>query len=108
MTADTLAVAVLLGCAAAVGWLCAVGVLVMRGPYARLHYLGPAATLAPALVVAAVLVRHSSTQACIKGVLIFAAVLVINPVLAHVTARAARTRQAGRRDLRDSEEGEPS
>ena len=39
-------------------------------PYDRLHYLGPAATLGPVLIVAAVLVRHSSAQACIKAVLI--------------------------------------
>jgi multicomponent Na+:H+ antiporter subunit G len=105
MNAAEVTAAVLLGCAVAVEWLCCLGVLVMRNPFARLHYLGPAATLGPVLVAAAVLVRHSSAQACIKACLLLAAMLLINPVLAHATARAARVHEVGHIDAREGEQG---
>ena len=75
----------------------------MRNAFDRLHYLGPAATLGPVLLGAAVLVRHSSAQACIKAVLIVGLLLLINPVLTHVTARAARIRQVGHLGPRETE-----
>lgn len=103
MTATSIAVAVLLAGGVAVLLLCCVGVLVMRDPFDRLHYLGPAGTLGPALIVAAVLVQHSSAAACIKIVLIGLAVLLINPVLTHATARAARIRRTGGLNVAEEE-----
>lgn len=94
-------VALLLAAAVTVELLCCLGLLVMRNAFDRLHYLGPAATLGPVLIGIAVLVRHSSAQACIKGVLLVVLVLLVNPVLTHATARAARIRQTGHLDLKD-------
>ncbi len=108
MTAGSVSVAVLLACGVAVLLLCCVGVLVMRTPFARLHYLGPAGSLGPLLIAAAVLVRHSSAQACIKMILIVLALLLINPVLTHATARAARIRQTGGLTIRGSASQEES
>lgn len=105
MSVSDVAVAILLACAVAVGWLCAVGVLVMRNPFARLHYVGPAATLAPALVAAAVWLHHRSAQGCVKVGVLLVALALINPVLTHVTARAARVRQGAHADMRDSTAG---
>ena len=103
VSAAEVIVAVLLAAAVTVELLCCLGLLVMRTAFDRLHYLGPAATLGPVLLGTAVLVRHSSAQACIKIVLIVGLLLLINPVLTHATARATRIRQVGHLDLRDGE-----
>jgi multicomponent Na+:H+ antiporter subunit G len=95
--------AVLLAAGVTVELLCCLGLLVMRNAFDRLHYLGPAATLGPVFIGAAVLVRHSSAQACLKVVLIVALLMIINPVLTHATAWAARIREAGRLDSTDDE-----
>jgi multicomponent Na+:H+ antiporter subunit G len=93
----------LLAAGAFVELLSCLGVLAMRNAFDRLHYLSPAATLGPMLLGAAVMVRHSSAQACIKTALLVGLLLLINPVLTQVTARAARIRQVGNLDIRDGE-----
>ncbi len=87
------AVTVLLIFALAVFWLCGLGVLLARNPYARLHFIGPATLLGSLAVTAAVLVRNSSGQAEIKAVLIFLVLLVTGPIVSHVTGRAIHTRR---------------
>ena len=103
MSMTAVLVIILLAAGAAVELLCCVGLLLMRNAFDRLHYLGPAATLGPVLIGAAVLVRHSSVQSCIKVILLVIMLLLINPVLTHATARAARIRQTGRLDIRKGE-----
>ncbi len=103
MSPLSIVVAVLLAAGVAVQLLSCVGLLMMRDVYQRLHYLAPAGTLGPVLIAAAVLVHHSSAQACIKGMLIVAVLLVVNPVVTHLTARAARIRETGELDARDIE-----
>jgi multicomponent Na+:H+ antiporter subunit G len=71
------------------------GVLVMRGALARLHYV-QVATLGAVLVVAAVLVRDGASLIGVKAVLVGAFLVATGPVLSHATARAIHTR-AGRR-----------
>ncbi|HEX4129194.1 MAG TPA: monovalent cation/H(+) antiporter subunit G [Pirellulales bacterium] len=103
MTATSIAVDLLLATAVVVLLFSCAGLLAMRDVYTRLHYLAPASTLGPALLAAAVLVNHSSAQACIKVALIVAALAIVNPLVTHVTARAARIRETGRLDARDLE-----
>ncbi|HET7624098.1 MAG TPA: hypothetical protein VFM25_02445, partial [Verrucomicrobiae bacterium] len=55
--------AILLAGAIVVMGGCCVGILLMRGPMARLHYIGPAAMLAPVLVAVAVLAEKGFSQA---------------------------------------------
>ena len=95
MTAREVAVAVLLTLGVAVELVCCVGVLAMRGAYDKLHYTSPATTLGSLAIAAAVVVDQSLSQAGIKALLVFVALLVTNPVLTHATARAARVRQLG-------------
>ena len=78
----------------AVEILCSVGVLVMRGAYARLHYAAPAG-LGALLLAIAVLLREGFSLIGDKGLLLAGFVLVSSPVLAHVTARAAHIRGTG-------------
>lgn len=73
---------------------CALGVLVMRSAYDRLHYAS-AAGWGAALVAVAILVRESWSLIADKALLTAAILVVCGPVLAHATARAGRTRERG-------------
>jgi monovalent cation/proton antiporter MnhG/PhaG subunit len=72
------------------------GVLVMDDVYQRLHYVGPAALLAPLAIAAGVVVGEALSTAGIKALLIFAVLAGTAPILTHATARTARVRQSGR------------
>jgi multicomponent Na+:H+ antiporter subunit G len=90
------AAAVLVAIAVGAVLLTAIGVLVSRDVYQRLHYLAPAATVGVAAAAAAIVVQEGLDQAGIKSVVTAALLFVVNPILTHVTARAARVHQRGR------------
>ncbi len=93
MTASALTVAVLLALGVGVVLLSSLGLLLMRDVFDRLHFLGPAATLGPLAIAAAVLVEHSSAQAVLMVVLVAVVLIITAPVLTHATARAAHVRR---------------
>ena len=97
------AIAGLLVAGVAIEVFCSLGVLAMRGAYARLHFAAPAG-LGALLVAIAVLLREGFSLIGDKGLLLAAFVLVSSPVLAHVTARAAHIRE--QRRVRAPEVGE--
>ena len=84
---------VLLVLGVAVELACCVGVLAMADAYDKLHYLGPASTVGPVCIAAAIVVRESFGQAGVKAVLTAVLLIVAGPVLAHATARAMSIRQ---------------
>ena len=88
-------VAALLLTGVAIELLCCLGVLVMDNMYDKLHFTGPATALGPVFIAAAVIVEESLSQAGVKAVLIAGAMLISNPILSHVTARAGRIREHG-------------
>jgi len=75
--------------------LSTLGVLVMRDALDRLHFTGPAATIAPISFAVAVLVEEPLSSAGIKSVLVAVLVAATTPVLSHATARALRIREEG-------------
>ena len=87
-------VAVLLAAGVAIELLCCLGVVVMRGTYARLHYGAPAG-LGAMLLGLAVLLRQGFSLIGDKAMLIGVFVLLMSPILSHVTARAAHIRTLG-------------
>ena len=103
MSPRGLAVLVLLAFGIGVTLLSCLGVLVMRDPYDRLHYTGPAAVLAPVAIAAAVVLEERLSAAGVKAVLVALVLVTTNPVLGHATARAARIRQFGEWRVRDEE-----
>jgi multisubunit Na+/H+ antiporter MnhG subunit len=97
-------VAVLVGVAVLVAVLSCVGVFVMRDPYDSLHFTAPASVLSPALIAIAVVMDEGiGSQAGIKSILVALLLIVLNTVLVHATARAARIRAAGRWKLEPAE-----
>jgi multisubunit Na+/H+ antiporter MnhG subunit len=86
---------ILLGLAVLVVASASVGVLVMRDAYQKLHYVTPAALVAPALVAAAVFVQaglYENTGQTLVALLIM---IVAGPYLSHATIRAIRVREKG-------------
>jgi multicomponent Na+:H+ antiporter subunit G len=79
----------------ALGFAC-VGVVVMPGALARLHYAA-AGLLGVVLVAAAVVVHEGASLIAVKAVLVAAFTAATSPVLAHATARALHVRQERRR-----------
>ena len=75
--------------------LTVVGVLVSDNVYRRLHFLAPAATVGVVAVAAAIVIaegartRPASRQSSPARIL-----FVMNPILTHATARAARAHGA--------------
>jgi multisubunit Na+/H+ antiporter MnhG subunit len=89
----------LLGLAALTVALSAVGILVMPDAFARLHYVTPAAVVAPVLVTLAIFVREGpdSKPDSNTGQTVIALVVMIavSPFLSHATLRAIRARADG-------------
>jgi len=85
---------VLLASGVALEVLAALGLVVMRSVYDRLHFVGPA-TLGALLVAAAVWVYRGPSLIALEAGLVALIVLVISPALAHGTARAARIAEHG-------------
>jgi multicomponent Na+:H+ antiporter subunit G len=103
MSLRELAVTALLVLGVAVTLLSCAGVLLMRDPYDRLHYTGPAAVIPPVAIAAAVVLEERLSAAGIKALVIALVLVVTNPVLGHATARAARIREHGQWMVRDDE-----
>ncbi len=93
----------LLGLAVVVQLGSALGLLLMPHLYDRLHFLGPATTVAPVLVAGAVVTREALDHQGIFAVLVAVFMLAFQPVLTHATARAARIRRHGDWRLRPDE-----
>jgi multicomponent Na+:H+ antiporter subunit G len=72
------------------------GVVVMPGALARLHYAS-VAPLGVVFVTAAVLAEDGASLIGVKAVLTCAFVVATSPVLAHATARALHNRAERRR-----------
>ena len=72
----------------AVALLSVLGVLVLRSPLARLHYLTPAATAMPVLLAVAAGANESFETGAIKPGLVAALMVITAPVLTHATGRA--------------------
>ena len=88
-------IAILLGIAAAAVLLTACGVMFSRNVYQRLHYLAPASTVGVICVAAAILLHEGISQSAVKAVIAASILFVMNPILTHATARAARVHERG-------------
>ena len=91
---DHIAITVLLALAVLVEIICCAGILAMRTPLQRLHYVGPAAMVCPVLVALAVAVsKNPLSGAGLKALFIAAVLVVFAPVLSHATGRTALARR---------------
>jgi multisubunit Na+/H+ antiporter MnhG subunit len=84
----------------------AVGVAIVPDTYARLHYVTPAAVVAPVLVALAVFVTEGLDVNTGETVVALVFMVAAAPFLSHATIRAIRVREAG--DWRGHPPGEPT
>lgn len=98
-----MAVWILLGIAMGSAVLTAAGLLLSRDLYERLHYMSPVASIGAAAIAAAIVVRESISAASLKAVFAALIIFVMNPVLTHATARAARIHKHGKWQPRPEE-----
>lgn len=94
MSVKDVCVGILLVAGVALQLLACLGLVTMRGTFARLHYVGPAG-FGVAAIAAAVLVEESFSVIGDKAIVVGVLVLLTGPVLVHTTARSARTRRHG-------------
>ena len=83
-----------------------VGVLVMRDAYQKLHFVTPAALIAPVLVALAVLAQVGVYENAGETFLALLFMIIAGPFLSHATMRAIRVREKG--DWRPDRSGKAS
>jgi multicomponent Na+:H+ antiporter subunit G len=85
----------LLGLAVVIVLGASVGVLVMRDPYQKLHFVTPAALVAPALVALAIFVQAGLVENTGETLVALVFMVIGGPFLSHATMRAIRVRETG-------------
>lgn len=83
--------AALLAAGVTVELLCAVGVLVLRGVFVRLHVLSAASSAGAVTIALAVVVRDGLSATAAQAVVVAGLLLIAGPVLTHALAVVART-----------------
>lgn len=92
-TAAFVATCVLLGVASVLTIVCAVGMLVMRDPWQKLHFIAPPASIAALLISFAIRIADPHHVASMKAFFVFIVLVAMNGVATHATARAAYVKQ---------------
>jgi multicomponent Na+:H+ antiporter subunit G len=72
-----------------------VGLLVMRDAYQKLHFVTPAALVAPFLVALAILVQMGVYENTGETFLALLFLVIAGPFVSHATIRAIRVREKG-------------
>jgi multisubunit Na+/H+ antiporter MnhG subunit len=86
---------VLLGLAVVIVAGASLGVLLMRDAYQKLHFVTPAALVAPTLVALAVLLQMGLYENTGETFLALFFLVIAGPYLSHATMRAIRVREKG-------------
>jgi len=86
---------ILLGLAVLIVAGASLGVLLMRDAYQKLHFVTPAALVAPFLVALAVLVQAGADENTGETFVALFFMAIAGPFVSHATVRAIRVRQTG-------------
>jgi monovalent cation/proton antiporter MnhG/PhaG subunit len=70
--------------------VCVAGCVAARTVFDRLHYSAAATTLGPLLILAAVLGKEGLNSSGLQAIAAVALLFLVNPIVVHATARAAR------------------
>jgi len=95
VSAATIAVEVFLGIAVLNTWLSCIAIIVMPNFYQRIHYLSNVTAISAFSILLAVVIEEGWGQATVKTILTCVVLLLINAIVTHATARAARVRTLG-------------
>jgi multisubunit Na+/H+ antiporter MnhG subunit len=92
---------ILLASAALIVVASSIGIFVMPGAYSKLHYVTPAALVAPVGVVAAIFIWTGLSENTGESILALAFMAIAGPFLSHATLRAIRTREQASNEERE-------
>jgi len=95
MKAADIAVATLLGIMVATSFISCWALVLFRDKFQRMHYLSVVTTVSTLSLLIAVVIKEGWGQATLKTILTFLVLILINAVVTHATARAARIREYG-------------
>ena len=95
MIARDICADVLLGLAVVIVASASLGIMLMRDAYQKLHFVTPAALVAPVLVALAVLVQMGLYENTGETCLALFFLVIAGPYLSHATMRAIRVREKG-------------
>jgi monovalent cation/proton antiporter MnhG/PhaG subunit len=96
MSAQRLAVDVLVALAVGGELVCCLALVVFRNVFDRLHYAMAATTVPPFLVASAVLLEEGWNVSGVNALVTALALFLLNPVAAVAAGRAARLHTVGR------------
>jgi multicomponent Na+:H+ antiporter subunit G len=86
----TIAIEVLIAAAVLIVLVSVLGMLRMRDPYQRMHYISPPASLSPILLTVAIFLQQGCKPESFKAVFITIVLIAMNSVVTHAAARAFR------------------
>jgi multisubunit Na+/H+ antiporter MnhG subunit len=92
MTAHQIIIAILLGFAVLIAFLCTLGMIVMRDAFQRLQFSTPVISIAAICITIAVWLDDPAWGARLKMLCITITLFWMNSILTHATARAIRIR----------------
>jgi len=95
MSAAQVAIGLSLAICVAVTLPCCAALVAVRNVFGRMHYLAPVTSVAVGALLTAVVIQEGWSVQTGKTVLVLFVLLLVNAVLTHATARAARIRQYG-------------
>ncbi len=73
------------------------GLLALRNAVDKLHYVGPATTLAPLAIALAIVIEDGFTsQAGLKGLCVALIIAATSPIVSYATLRTIQIREVGR------------
>ena len=70
--------------------VCVAGCTLMRSVFDRLHYTSAGTTVGPLLILAALLGKEGLNSSGLQSIAAVAILFLVNPIVVHATARAAR------------------
>jgi len=80
----------LVGAAVLITWLSVLGMLRMRDPYQRMHYMSVPASLGAGLITIAILLQDGLKPEFFKALVTTFVLIAMNSVVTHAAARAFR------------------
>lgn len=93
MSVPDIAVYVLLAIGLLSFLLTALGLVLIKDFYEKVHFLSPGSLIGAIAIPAAVVVHEGVSQAGVKAILIAILLVWANPVISHATVRAGRIRR---------------
>ena len=86
----TIAIEILVALAVAISVACVLGMLRMRDPFQRMHYIAPPASLSALLITIAIFLQQGRKPESFKAGFVTAVLIGMNAVVTHAAARAFR------------------